>query len=424
MSSHSRSGIGRSLTGLVLAGVLPIVAFSAAMAWLLIDRETAAAEAELSGTSRALTVALDRELEIQLTAMRIMATGHSLDTEDLGRFGERARRVMAEHPAWLDVVLVAPRTHLIVEGALPRPVPLPTSSAPAAVDTVVATAKPVIVGAFAKGKIVDKPMILLMAPVVRDGDVRYVMTVVLDPAAINAIFAEQHLPPSWTAAAIDGELRIAGRSRSPELYIGRPATPMLAKRIAAAESGMFQGRVQEGDRVYTVFSRSPVTGWSVAMGIPASEIEGPIHRMVTAVVAAGAALVALALALAGLVGRAIVARERDHERDRKAADSDLRRSEERFRSLIEGTTDWVWETDCDHRISWLTSSDGGYVNPPETMIGRRRRDLARANESDEALWRAHLDDLDAHRSFRDFRYWIRADTGDDRWISASGTPPL
>ena len=422
MSSRARKGIGRSLTALVLVGVLPIVAFSAGMSWLLIDREKAAAEGELSGTSRALTVALDRELEIQITAMQVMATGHSLDSGNLTHFVERARRVMAEHPAWLDVVLVDPHTHLIIEGALPRPDPPPVSSAPAAIDSVVATAKPLIVGAFAKGKIIDKPMILLMTPIIRDGAVRYVMTVVLDPVVISGIFAEQHLPPSWTASAIDAELRIAGRNRSPEQFIGRKATSLLAQRIAAAESGMFQGHVQEGDPVYTVFSRSPVTGWSVAIGIPAGEIEAPIHRMVAMVLTAGAALVALALILAGLVGRAIVTRERIYEAERKAADAELRRSEERFRSLAEGTTDWVWETDAEHRLSWLTSSTGDYVNSPESMIGQRRRDLARASESDEPLWRAHMEDLDAHRAFRDFRYWIRAENGEDRWISASGTP--
>ncbi len=542
-----KAGIGRSLTWLVLAGILPIIAFSCGMAWLVIHRQQLAAEAELSSTTRALSVAIDRELESQLAAMAIVGAVHSLDTDDLGRFTQWARRVLAERPAWLDVVLVDPRSYLIVGGALPIPTPAPTSSSPAAIDQVVATGKPVIVGAFARGKIIDRPMILLMAPVIRDGVVRYVMTVVLDQGAISSVLAAQHLPANWTGAVVDAGMRLAGRSRKPEDFVGRPATLSVVTAIVAAESGMFEAVNQEGDKIETVFSRSPVTGWSVVIGIPADEIGRPIARTVMMVVAAGAGLVALAVVFASLVGRTIVARRRAYEgaleererhyrslftnakaimllldpangaivdansaaidfygytidrlktmhiwdinvlnaqdstrvmagvleaaaghlelrhcladgairdieahvgpleiasrclllaiihdiTDRKGAEAarqslqeDLRQSEERFRSLVEGTTDWVWESDADHCFSWLSKSfDHATDVPASEILGRRRWDLAaQEHEIDAALWQAHMEDLRAHRTYRDFRYWLKSSTGQLKWISVSGSP--
>ena len=108
----------------------------------------------------------------------------------------------------------------------------------------------------------------------------------------------------------------------------------------------------------------------------------------------------------------------------KSRTAALLENEERFRSVVEGTTDWVWETDAEHRFSWLASSVGNtFVRPPETILGMRRRDLAsHDHDRDDAQWQAHLEDLTARRGFRDFRYWIGLDGGEPRWISASGTP--
>ena len=324
----TQTGIKFSLAWLVIAAIVPIIAFSVWMAWTFIVEQRGAIEAELNSTARALMVAVDRELDSQLKAMDMLSTAHSLDNADLDKFTYRARRAVAGRPEWLDVVLVDPRSHAIVAGALPIPVPAPTSSASKAVDKVVATGKPLIVGAFATGKIVRRPMILLMTPVAWNGDVRFVMTVVLDPAAFNSIFNQQRLPPSWTGAVIDSDLTIAGRSRTPELFVGKPATPSLAERIAASDNGMFVALNQEGSKTYTVFNRSSVTGWSVGLGIPAAELDGPRWRTVLVISAAGAALIAVAVVLAVVVGRGIVAR-------RLAYEGAIRKSEERMRLFFE-----------------------------------------------------------------------------------------
>ncbi|MBF0168834.1 MAG: PAS domain S-box protein [Alphaproteobacteria bacterium] len=110
--------------------------------------------------------------------------------------------------------------------------------------------------------------------------------------------------------------------------------------------------------------------------------------------------------------------------ERKEVENQLKESEERFRFLIEGTTDWVWETDRDHRVSWLSPSFGEVLKiPPEFPIGKFRWDLASpTHEIDAAIWQAHIEDLKAHRNFRDFRYWINAGKSNARWISISGSP--
>ncbi|GEM_PF-6878246 len=111
--------------------------------------------------------------------------------------------------------------------------------------------------------------------------------------------------------------------------------------------------------------------------------------------------------------------------ERKRGEDRIRESEERFRTLVEGTTDWVWETDDLHRFRWFSDSFESVIGVrPAALIGKRRWDAASENHQiDPALWQDHIADLHAHRPFRDFRYWIaRLHDGSARWISISGSP--
>ncbi|HYH19540.1 MAG TPA: PAS domain S-box protein [Azospirillum sp.] len=109
---------------------------------------------------------------------------------------------------------------------------------------------------------------------------------------------------------------------------------------------------------------------------------------------------------------------------RKRAEEALKDSEERFRSLVESTTDWVWETDGEHRFRWFSPSfDAVLGMPADTLLGKRREDLAAdGHEIVSTAWMQHFADLRARRPFRDFRYWLRTADGKGRWISISGSP--
>ena len=356
--------IGYSLIGLVLVAIVPLLAFGAGVAWLIIDQKKSAVATELASTASALRVAVDRNLVNQFAAMDVLASDVSLDTANYSAFQERARRAVRSNSEWLDFGLVEPRSHQVIAGSVPVPPPESGSQSPSPVDEVVRTRKPLVVGISPPGLSTQGPGIVLLSPVVRDDAVRYVLTVVMHPGSVSKVFAEQRLPGSWTGAVVDGRMLLAGRSRDAERFLGIHATPTLADRIASAESGMFTALNQEGDSVYTVFSRSPVSGWSVVIGVPAPEVEGPIRGTLLRLAGAGGGLIAFALLLAAWVGLGIVRRRRAYE-------AKLRDSEEQTHALLAALPDGIL-THRDGRIECLNQAMLHMfgLKDPDALVGR------------------------------------------------------
>ena len=110
-------------------------------------------------------------------------------------------------------------------------------------------------------------------------------------------------------------------------------------------------------------------------------------------------------------------------RDRRATQA-LRMSEERFRHLTSLSADWFWETDAQHRVSWL--SGGPAVSAlfgAELAHGRRLWEVPGVMVEPRALVEhfERLEELDAQMPFFDFTI-SRSDAGERRVHRITGRP--
>ncbi|TRZ95874.1 MAG: PAS domain S-box protein, partial [Rhodocyclaceae bacterium] len=122
--------------------------------------------------------------------------------------------------------------------------------------------------------------------------------------------------------------------------------------------------------------------------------------------------------------RPLINRLADDVAARNRAERDLRESEERFKAFSESSSDWFWETDAQHRFSWIHDTQSVSAPLPlERVWGKTRLELRiEVEKAAVEKWRAYEADLDAHRPFRDFEYQFGADDQALRWISISGQP--
>ncbi|MBI3370165.1 MAG: PAS domain S-box protein [Betaproteobacteria bacterium] len=107
---------------------------------------------------------------------------------------------------------------------------------------------------------------------------------------------------------------------------------------------------------------------------------------------------------------------------RKLAEEKLRKSEERFRSLTELSSDWYWEQDEALRLSFHSS--GFSVSSGTTsdkLLGKHRWDEPNRFPL-SCTWDEHRAKLEAREPFRDFEYVRIGDDGKRHFASLSGVP--
>lgn len=93
-----------------------------------------------------------------------------------------------------------------------------------------------------------------------------------------------------------------------------------------------------------------------------------------------------------------------------------------FASLAETTFDWAWETDTEHRCTFVSDDVHRLLGtPPEAFLGVSRLDMLDL-QVDAAEANKHRADLDARRPIRGFTYHLIGHDGSEHWCRIIGLP--
>jgi PAS domain S-box-containing protein len=96
----------------------------------------------------------------------------------------------------------------------------------------------------------------------------------------------------------------------------------------------------------------------------------------------------------------------------------LKQSEARFRDFASMSVDWLWETDADHRFTFMI---GKTVVEPDYFLGRRREDIIDV-KADSDRWAQYFEWIDYERPYANFVYPLLGPDGRETWVSISGKP--
>lgn len=105
-------------------------------------------------------------------------------------------------------------------------------------------------------------------------------------------------------------------------------------------------------------------------------------------------------------------------------ETSLRDNEQRFKDFTESATDWVWETDRDHTITFLSvNSASSDLFDTSKVIGRSRYDVFNASADDEnENWAKHFEDVAKRKEFQDFEFGLVDLYGEKRTLRINGRP--
>ena len=264
--------LNRRLFLLAAASILPLAAMTAFALVAMWQQQRAQAERAGQDIARALSTAVDAELQRSISVLEAMSRAIVLEAGDLQGYHRLAQRVVATQPQWLSVVLHDTEGRMLFNTRLPFGAPLPETAERESLAQAARSGRPVV-GRLVRGAL-GTFNLAVRVPIVQNGQHRYVLSAVVKPAGIVEVVDRQRLPPDWVVSVFDANRVRVARSRQHEEFLGKPPAPSLA---ALMDSGPPEGTgltfALEGDRIYTAYSRSPSTGWTVAIGIPAALVE-------------------------------------------------------------------------------------------------------------------------------------------------------
>lgn len=270
-----RVPLRRRLFLLALGAILPLAVASGIGLQALVNQQQLQAQRASIDLARAMSIAVGGELRLSISTLETLAAATQVGQDgQVTGFNELAAEVLKTRPEWLQVLLARP-DGVPVAAARPsddwRPLVSVRPVEPESFAWLIRHQKPVV-GYLSKGR-GGTWGVPVRVPVVRDGQLRFVLTAVLRPEAMRALIESQQVPTSWLVSVWDGRTRRVARSRAHDKFLGSaPSVTLQALFAKGAHEGIGRTVTMESEDVYTAFTHHKEFGWTVSVAVPAEEM--------------------------------------------------------------------------------------------------------------------------------------------------------
>jgi signal transduction histidine kinase len=281
-------------------GVLAVV--SVQRAW---RRQLANVDSQNIATVKAISVAVDQFLEKTTAALDVLGELHaaSLGAPGLGEFEQLAGRILPYQPTWSAIILADPSGRVL--DSVPGP---DNGEAEGGGDWARATA--------ASRKTTVSPLfqppdgrarfVIVATPVTRRGGVVSVLGARVRAEGLSALLRQQQAPPTAIVALIDNDNRIMARTQDESSLVGASVSAAFAELRSRTSQGVWRPVLRDGRPSYSAFSRSPQSGLTVSLALPAEQVDGPLRRILWLLAAAWVVALTLGAVLGLLLGHVVV----------------------------------------------------------------------------------------------------------------------
>jgi len=289
------------LAMLLAAFIVPAALAVATLSVHAYQRERAGVERAYLDVARALMQAIDRELASAQAAMKALATSPNLDRPDLRAFYAQATDVLHSRPGNV-LLLLDDNLRQVVNTHMPFGAALPMHGNPVELQRVIDSGRPAVSDLYV-GPTVQRLLTSVDVPVRRGGRVLYVLSMQYFGERLGEILERQQVPAHATATIYDSVGRIIWSSRGSPGDVGGHAGRALATALAHRVEGIVDDGDSDGGASHvTVFSRSALSNWAVAIALRRSDLNAALWNSLAWITLGALALFALGLGLVRSVG--------------------------------------------------------------------------------------------------------------------------
>jgi len=297
------------LLWLVLATLLPGVVGASLLFVDQYRKSRAQYERNTMQTVRALVHTVDSKLLQAQAIAQTLSTFDALQEGDFVRAHFQAHEALQLAGSGMSAVLRDRQGQQIFNTSRPFGANLPLERN-AQLDRVFANARPSISNAFISAGL-KRLTVSVDVPVLVEGRVAYVLSVGVRPDYFSDMLPLQPGTDGSRISVVDAAGIIFARSLNAERFVGKRVTDPLYRALPQAPEGIVESVSQEGTDLLTFYSRSPLTGWHVAIGVPRARLNealfGPLAALVSGVALLFAAGLWLAWQIGGRLARSVQA---------------------------------------------------------------------------------------------------------------------
>jgi signal transduction histidine kinase/CheY-like chemotaxis protein len=296
------------LLRLALAGLIPTALFAGALMVLLWRQQQTELFRSLEDTARAVSLAVDREVEISIKRLEVLSNQDTFREERWEEFDRQCRRLVAISEDWVNVLAFTAEGQELINvrlGYAGPPKPQPESLE--YVQQVIRERRPMISNLFVSPH-TGEQVVHVAFPVFREGRPPLVLAASLNLGGFDRLLTDQSTRQREGIAAIfDRNLRFVARSRDSHEYLGMLPVEPQREGLLQQDSGTRRLPTYDGPDVYSAWTRSESNGWVVSYGVPAAPVETSLRRSLLMLGGVGL-IVLLATVLVALhIGRRLAA---------------------------------------------------------------------------------------------------------------------
>ncbi len=282
---------------LVAGTTLPLILFAVGIVYHDYEKDRREATQRVLETVRSIRITLDAEMRRMTGGLQVLALTNALRSGDFANFGAMASGFLDQY-AKDGVILVADRNGQLVFSSRKLDTPsLPVRNNREMVDQVFASRQPQYSNLF-EGVVKKRTVLTVEVPVFRDGTVVYDISFSPPLEVFQSIIEKQRPSADWTVTMLDREGKVFARIPNPAATFGKRATSSLYDQMFQTDEATLTSTSLEGVPLITAYSRSPLTGWTVAAGVSEGSLVAPLWRDLAITSLTGGLLLLVGLAFA------------------------------------------------------------------------------------------------------------------------------
>jgi PAS domain S-box-containing protein len=297
-----RSSVRGRLVFLIIAITVPAMMLVGLLVFQAYRNERQTVERHLIATARAVSLLVDSEIAQSEALLKGLAASPELAAGELAGFQIRAEKLMKERDGLVVLSNADGQQLASIHGSAgTSPVLVPDQE-----YVVAMAAGRTYVSNLMTAENPPGHFIHVVMPVMEAGRLKYTLSNVIAASRFAPTLSAAQISTGIVVAVLDRTGTIVVRHPNGERYAGHPATPDIIEAIRIRTEGTHESVTLEGEPVLAVYSRAPVHGWSVAMGVPFTVLHASAERLLWPGFATAALLLAVAIFMATWIARALV----------------------------------------------------------------------------------------------------------------------